>query len=82
MPSRILRICLVGATAVVLAAPAGARVLPVQTVEGSTVAQYGWGAAATFAKQQKRAHPATRALNDLLAQYGWGAAATYAKLHA
>ena len=44
--------------------------------------QYGWGAAATFAKQQTRAALAASADNDFLAQYGWGAAATYAKLHA
>jgi hypothetical protein len=48
----------------------------------SLVAQYGWGAAATFAKQQTRAALAASADNDLQAQYGWGAAAAYAKLHA
>jgi hypothetical protein len=43
--------------------------------------QYGWGAAATFAKQQTRDALAANADNEFLAQYGWGAAATYAKLH-
>jgi hypothetical protein len=68
-PSRILRLCLAGAAALVLAAPAGARVLPVDQGD-STLAQYGWGAAATVAKRQS---------HDPLAQYGWGAAATFAK---
>ena len=73
-PSGILRICLAGAAALVLAVPAGARVLaPSTEATSSMVAQYGWGAAATAAKEQS---------NDLLAQYGWGAAAAYAKLHA
>ena len=58
-PSRILRICLAGAAALVLAAPAGARVM-VDEGDSSVVAQYGWGAAATVAKGQS---------NDLLAQY-------------
>ena len=96
-PSRIARICLAGAAALVLAAPASARVEP--TYEGdsivaptrsvpatvaksqSNVAQYGWGAAATFAKEQTLSTLAAFAENELLAQYGWGAAATYAKLH-
>ena len=78
-PSRILRICLAGAAALVVAAPAGARVLPVD--EGDS-AQYGWGAAATLAKEQTRASLAASVEKALLAQYGWGAAATYAKLHA
>jgi hypothetical protein len=75
-PSRILRICLAGAAALVVAAPAGARVLPVD--EGDST-QYGWGAAATFAKQQTRESLAASAEKALLAQYGWGAAATFAK---
>jgi hypothetical protein len=74
-PSRILRISLAGAAALVLAAPAGAR-------DDSRLAQYGWGAAATYAKQQTRAALAAGAQNGSLARYGWGAAATYAKLHA
>ena len=96
-PSRILRICIASAAALVLAAPAGAR--PVDDGDSSVPAQYGsaavtvakqwdnplgqygWGAAAIFAKQQTRAALATKADNDFLAQYGWGAAATYAKLH-
>ena len=41
-PNAILRILVVGATALVLAAPAGARILPVN--------EYSWGAAATYAK--------------------------------
>jgi hypothetical protein len=98
-PSRILRFSLAGAAALVLAAPAGARVLPVDDDDsgmpvqyssaGATVVQqwdnplgqYGWGASATLAKQQRRAALAAKADNDFLAQYGWGAAATYAKLH-
>jgi hypothetical protein len=75
-PSRILRICLAGAAALVVAAPAGARVLPVD--EGDS-AQYGWGAAATLAKEQTRASLAASAEKALLAQYGWGATATLAK---
>jgi hypothetical protein len=67
--SRILRLCFAGATALVLAAPAGAHVM---RADSSMVAQYGWGAAATAAKGQS---------NDLVAQYGWGAAGAYAKLH-
>ena len=64
--------------------------MPVQyRSAGATVAkqwdnplgQYGWGAAAIFAKQQTHAALAAKADNDFLAQYGWGAAATYAKLH-
>ena len=64
-PNTILRICLAGTAALVLAAPAGAR-------NDSMVARYGWGAAATAAKDHS---------NSLVAQYGWGAAATYAKDH-
>ena len=69
-PSKILRICLASACALVLAAPAGAGVMPVDQGDSSMVARYGWGASATVAKGQS---------NDLLAQYGWGAAATFAK---
>jgi hypothetical protein len=71
--SKILRIVIAGAAALVLVAPAGAG-------DSTMLAQYGWGAAATFAKQQTRF--AASAEDDLLARYGWGAAATYAKLHA
>jgi hypothetical protein len=71
-PNKIVRACLVGALVLVFAAPAGARVLPVDEGE-SPLAQHGWGAAATVAKQQR---------TDPLAQYGWGAAATYAKQQA
>jgi len=78
---RIRRIFLAGATALVLAAPAGAHIVRVDE-GGSMFAQYGWGAAATFAKQQTRTALAAKADNDFLAQFGWGAAATYAKLHA
>ena len=53
-PSRIIRICLVGAAALVLAAPAGAK-----GQSSNLVATYGWGAAATFAKQQMGADLAT-----------------------
>ena len=66
-PSRIPRICLAGLAALVLAAPAGARVLPIDEGD-SIVAQNGGGAAATVATRQSN-----------VAQYGWGAAATYAK---
>ena len=52
------------------------------TSNADSLAQYGWGAAATYAKQQRRTATATSADNNLLAQYGWGAAATYAKRHA
>jgi hypothetical protein len=69
-PSVSLRVCLAGATALVLAAPAGAHVT---RADRSMVAQYGWGAVATLAKTQS---------NDLVARYGWGAAGAYAKLHA
>ena len=69
-PSRIVRIGLAGAVALVLAAPAGARVLPVDDLDGGIAGQYGWGAAATVAKAQS---------NTLVARYGWGAAATVAK---
>jgi hypothetical protein len=78
-PSRIRRICLAGVAALVVAAPAGARVMPVDEGDSSIVGQYGWGAAATYAKQQTSAALAASAANDLLAQYGWGAAATFAK---
>ena len=37
------------------------------------LAEYGWGAAATFAKQQTRTALPASADNDLLAQFGWGA---------
>jgi hypothetical protein len=67
---RIRRICLAGATALVLAAPAGAHIVRVNEGGSSMFAQYGWGAAASVAKGQS---------NDVLAQYGWGAAATFAK---
>ena len=63
----------VGATALVLAAPAGARILPVN--------EYSWGAAATYAKQKTRTAVAADSDGRFLGQYGWGAAATYAKLH-
>jgi hypothetical protein len=66
---RIRRIFLAGATALVLAAPAGAHIVRVDE-GGSMFAQYGWGAAASVAKGQS---------NDVLPQYGWGAAATFAK---
>jgi hypothetical protein len=69
-PRRTLRIFLTGAAALVLAAPAGARVLPVDEGDSGMLGQYGWGAAATVAKRQS---------NNSLAQYGWGAAATFAK---
>ena len=72
-PSKILRICLASAAALVLAAPAGAGVMTVDQGDSSMVARYGWGAAASVAKGQS---------NDLVAQYGWGAAGAYAKLHA
>jgi hypothetical protein len=45
------------------------------------VSQFGWGAAATLAKQQTRMALAAGADQNLVAQYGWGAAAAYAKLH-
>ena len=69
-PNAILRILVVGATALVLAAPAGARILPVN--------EQSWGAAATYAKQQTRTAVADGSDAGFLAQYGWGAAATYA----
>jgi hypothetical protein len=72
-PNAILRILVVGATALALAAPAGARILPVN--------EHSWGAAATYAKQQTRTAVAADSDARFLAQYGWGAAATYAKLH-
>jgi len=74
-PNGILRICVAGAAALVLVGPAGAH-------DKSLVARYGWGAAATYAKQQERVALAAPAGNDLVAQYGWGAAAAYAKPHA
>ena len=73
-PSTSFRIGLATVAALVIAAPAGARILPVN--------EYSWGAAATYAKQQTRTVAAGNAEAKLLAQYGWGAAATYAKLHA
>ena len=72
-PSTSFRIALASVAALVVAAPAGARILPVN--------EYSWGAAATYAKQT-RTVAAGNAEAKLLAQYGWGAAATYAKLHA
>ena len=77
-PSRIHRICLAGAAALVLAAPADAQVM---RLNGSMVTTYGWGAAATYAKQQTRTALEAPTENDLVSQYGWGAAAAYAKLH-
>lgn len=73
-PSTSFRIALASVAALVVAAPAGARILPVN--------EYSWGAAATYAKQQARTVAAGNREAKLLAQYGWGAAATYAKLHA
>ena len=73
-PNPILRILVVAATALALAAPAGARILPVN--------EYSWGAAATYATQQTSTAVALSTDARFLAQYGWGAAATYAKLHA
>jgi hypothetical protein len=67
-------------TALLATAAPAARTPTTET--DSSLAQYGWGAAATFAKQQTRTVIATSAHNDLLAQYGWGAAATFAKQHA
>jgi hypothetical protein len=69
--SRILRLGLACTAALVLAASADARGLPIATSD-TVVARYGWGAAATVAKRQS---------TDLVARYGWGAAAAYAKLH-
>ncbi len=67
-PKRILRISLAGAAALVLAAPAGARVLPVDEGDGGMPAPYH-STGATVAKQW----------DDPLGQYGWGAAAVVAK---
>jgi hypothetical protein len=78
-PNRIHRICLAGAAALILAATADAHMMRLN--DSSMVATYGWGAAATYAKQQTRTALDGRADNDLVAQYGWGAAASYAKLH-
>jgi len=78
-PNTINRICLAGAAALVLAAAADACTLHLN--DSSMVATYGWGAAATYAKQQTRTALNAPADNDLVAQYGWGAAAAYAKLH-
>ena len=78
-PNRLHRICLAGAAALVLAAAADAHTLRLN--DRSMVATYGWGAAATYAKQQTRTALNARADNDLVAQYSWGAAAAYAKLH-
>lgn len=72
-PSTSFRIALASVAALVVAAPAGARILPVN--------EYSWGAAATYAKQQTRTAVAADSDARFLAQYGWGAAATYAKLH-
>jgi len=78
-PNTIHRICLAGAAALVLATAADAHTLHLN--DSSMVATYGWGAAATYAKQQTRTALNARADNDLVAQYSWGAAAAYAKLH-
>ena len=78
-PNTIHRICLAGAAALVFAAAADAHTL--HPNDSSMVATYGWGAAATYAKQQTRTALNARADNDLVAQYSWGAAAAYAKLH-
>ena len=78
-PNDVHRICLAGAAALVLAAAADAYTLHLN--DSSMVARYGWGAAATYAKQQTRTALNTRADKDLVVQYGWGAAAAYAKLH-
>ena len=77
--NRLHRICLAGVAALVLAAAADAHTLRLN--DRSMVATYGWGAAATYAKQQTRTALNARADNDLVAQYSWGAAAAYAKLH-
>ena len=79
VPNRILGICLAGAAALVLAVPVSARTPSVDKSGSSMVAQYGWGAAATLAKQRERAALAAGADNRLVALYGWGAAAAYAK---
>ena len=68
------------ASLVAMVAPAAS--MPSNAANNDLLAQYGWGAAATLAKQQTRTAVAASADNDLLAQYGWGAAATFAKLHA
>jgi hypothetical protein len=70
-PKRILRISLAGAAALVLAAPAGARVLPADDGDGAIPVQYS-SAGATVAKQW----------DNPLGQYGWGASATLAKQQA
>jgi hypothetical protein len=75
--TRALHLCLAGAAALTLAAPAGARVLPVDEESGSSLTHSPWAVAAIAAKRQTRA----AAEKAMLAQYGWGAAATYAKLH-
>ena len=76
--NRIHRILLAGAAALVLVAPADAQMM---RLDDSMVTTYGWGAAATYAKQQTRTALEARTDNDLVSQYGWGAAAAYAKLH-
>ena len=78
-PNTMHRICLAAAAALVLAAAANAHAMPING--SSMVATYGWGAAATYAKQQTRTALNARADNDLMSQSGWGAAAAYAKLH-
>ena len=82
--SKIFRLGLAAAAALVVAAPAGAYPQPVDEADGA-MAHYGLGATdeaiGTFAKQQTRT-TAARTEKQILAQYGWGAAATYAKLHA
>ena len=50
-PSRIVRISLAGAAALVLAAPAGAPAQPVDEGDSSMLGKYGVGAAATVAKR-------------------------------
>lgn len=78
LSDRFLTTSLVALVALVLVAAAAAQPRGVN----ESLAQYGWGAAATYAKQQSHGgKPATLAADDL-SQYGWGAAATYAKQQA
>ncbi len=80
---RRLTSLIVAALAIAALAPMVAPAARMRSNESdSSLARYGWGAAATFAKQQTRTAIATSADNDLLAQYSWGAAATLAKQHA
>jgi hypothetical protein len=75
LSDRFLTTSVVALVALVFAAAAAAQPRGVN----ESLAQYGWGAAATYAKQQSHGgKPATLAADDL-SQYGWGAAATYAK---